>query len=45
MADMRDEFGEQNFKHALARACPEVPWKYAELYMRGYVESRGSSAI
>ena len=41
MADMRDEFGEQNFKDALARACPEVPWKYAELYMRGYVESRG----
>jgi hypothetical protein len=45
MADMRDEFGEQNFKDALARACPEVPWKYAELYMRGYVESRGSSTM
>src|SRR5262249_52418514 len=41
MADMRDEFGEQSFKDVLARACPEVPWKYAELYMRGYVESRG----
>ena len=43
MAEMRDEFGEQNFKDALATACPEFPWKYAELYMRGYVESRGSS--
>ena len=40
IADMRDEFSEQNFKDALARACPEFPWKYAELYMRGYVESR-----
>jgi hypothetical protein len=45
MADMRDKFGEQNFKDALTTACPEVPWKHAELYMRGYVESRGSSAI
>jgi hypothetical protein len=41
MADMREEMGEQNFKDALARACPEVPWKYAEFYMRGYAESRG----
>src|SRR4029077_6204123 len=42
MADMRDEFGEQNFKDALAKACPRVPWKFAELYMRKYVESRAN---
>jgi hypothetical protein len=39
MADMRDEMGEQNFKDALKRDCPEVPWKYVEIYMRSWAES------
>ena len=39
MADMRDQLGEQNFKDALATACPEVPWKYAEFYMRAAREA------
>jgi hypothetical protein len=39
MVDLRDGMGEQNFKDALATACPKVPWEDAFIYMRTALEA------
>jgi hypothetical protein len=39
MVDLREQMGEQTFKLALAKACPNIPWGHAEKFMNSALDS------